>query len=445
MIPVVSPEQMTVIDSAAPESLQTLIGRAAWAVAVEARKMLGNTYGRRAWVLAGPGNNGADGREAARILERWGVRCRVFDALDPIPRPPGREHPDLVIDAAFGTGLTRPFNPPDLPAVPVLAVDIPSGVNGLTGERLGEPLAADRTVTFGAHKPGLLFGDGRQLSGVVSLAGLGLDCSATRTRLVTDQDLGAWPTRATDAHKWKAAVRIVAGDRGMSGATSLVVRGAFAAGATYVAVVGENGALPLEAVQTPLPDRWGETVEFTSNRFAALVVGPGMDPDDDGAFEQLAELLPVGRPLVLDGGALAHLRQAKKAVLHRTEPTVLTPHDGEFERLMGRRPGSDRIAESRALASEYGCIALLKGPTTCVADPEGNVRLVTAGDQRLATAGSGDVLSGVVAAGLATGLAALDAAALAAHLHGAAGSAGPVSLTAGMIPGLVGEVLETIV
>jgi NAD(P)H-hydrate epimerase len=444
MLPVVTPEQMRVIDESAPESLATLIGRAGWAVASEARQMLGGTYGTRVWVLAGPGNNGADGVEAARILSRWGVRCHVINALDPV-LPPGRSQtPDLIIDAAFGTGLTRPYSPPTLPPVPVLAVDIPSGVNGLTGERLGHPIPAARTLTFGAHKPGLLFGDGAELVGSVSVADVGLDCSNTQTHLMGDHDLETWPRRSADSHKWKAALRLVAGSSGMSGATALAASGAFAAGASYVGVLGESTLLPVEAVQEPRPDRWGTAVAETSDRFGAVVAGPGMNPDETGDADkdQLEELLSVGRPLVLDGGALAHLRDLSRLVSDRSSCTVVTPHDGEFERLMGRRPGADRIGATRELAARFSCVALLKGPTTCVANQDGDVRLVEAGDQRLATAGSGDVLAGVIAAGLAQELEPLDAASLGALLHGLAGSAGAATLTAGMLPSLVSAVLD---
>ena len=437
MLPVVTPDQMRLIDESAEESLETLIERAAWEVAIEVRHMLGGTYGKRVWVLAGPGNNGSDGVEAARILSRWGVRCRLIDPTRSEPQAPGSEKPDLIVDAAFGTGLTRPYSAPAVPTVPVLAVDIPSGVNGLTGECLGSPLPADTTLTFGAYKPGLLFSDGPRLAGSVRLAPLGLNCSNTQTHLLTPDDLGSWPQRRRNAHKWNAAVRIVSGSAGMSGATALTAHASFAAGASYVGVFGEGGALPVEAVQEPRPPRWGAALVASSDRFGAVVVGPGMDPEAQNDQDQVLELLTIDRPLVLDGGALAHLNDLQPAVAERRSPTVITPHDGEFERLMGRRPAPSRIDETRELASRYGCVALLKGPTTCVADPSGEVRLVNAGDQRLATAGSGDVLSGIIAAGLAQGLSSMDSASLGALAHGMAGSLGPNSLTAGLLPALV--------
>lgn len=437
---------MNAIDAAAPQSLETLIERAGWAVAAMARSMLGGTYGKRVWLLCGPGNNGADGRAAASVMTRWGVRCRVIpvgaDAMAPVPADRTPE-PDLVIDAAFGTGLSRPFDPPPLPNVEVLAVDIPSGVDGMTGELIGSPLRATRTITFGAYKPGLLFGSGADLSGQVTVATLGLDCSDVSTHLLQPDDLERWPQRPTGAHKWNAAVRVVGGAAGMSGATALVCSGAFAAGASYLDVLGEGAALPVEAVQSARRVSWGHDVVDLAERFGAVVIGPGMDRQGDDSLG-LRAALTVDRPLVLDGGALSQLDPIQSAIAGRSRPTVLTPHDGEFERLMGGRPGTDRIQAAREGAARFDCVFLLKGPTTVVANPSGAVRLVDAGDQRLATAGSGDVLSGVIAAGLAQGLDPMDAASLGSLLHGQAGSLGRRTLTASDLPGLIGEVLDSI-
>ena len=158
MIPVVTPDEMRAVDAAALEPVDVLVDRAGRAVARAAVRMLGGVYGRRVVVVAGPGNNGADGRVAATVLERRGVRVQVVspDELDVLVGI------DLVIDAAYGTGLSRPYEFPEVaPGVPVLAVDIPSGVDGLTGESLGRPRRADETVTFAALKPGLLHEPGR--------------------------------------------------------------------------------------------------------------------------------------------------------------------------------------------------------------------------------------------------------------------------------------------
>ena len=172
MIPIVTPEEMAAIDAAAPEPVDVLIERAGSAVARMARQMLGGTYGRRVNVIAGKGNNGNDGRAAARILDAAGVRVRMFDAAN---CPPGLPDADLVIDAAYGTGFRGEWRAPRVGAAPVLAVDIPSGVNGLTGEASRGALPADRTVTFAALKPGLVLAAGRNLAGDVEVVDIGLD------------------------------------------------------------------------------------------------------------------------------------------------------------------------------------------------------------------------------------------------------------------------------
>ena len=179
MIPIVTPDEMAAIDKAAPEPVEVLIERAGEAVARLAREMLGGTYGRTVNVIAGKGNNGNDGRTAAAALARRGVRVRRFDAADcPSTLPPA----DLVIDAAYGTGFRGEWRAPRVGAAPVLAVDVPSGVDGLTGAAGRGVLAADRTITFAALKPGLLLGAGRHLAGDVEVVDIGLD---TRRRAPT--------------------------------------------------------------------------------------------------------------------------------------------------------------------------------------------------------------------------------------------------------------------
>jgi len=181
MIPIVTPEEMAAIDKAAPEPVEVLIERAGAAVARLAREMLGGTYGRTVNLIAGKGNNGNDGRTAARFLAERGVRVRTFDAAD---CPPELPPADLVIDAAYGTGFRGEWRAPRAGAAPVLAVDIPSGVDGRTGEAGRGVLVADRTVTFAALKQGLLLGAGRNLAGDVEVVDIGLDTSRARAHLV---------------------------------------------------------------------------------------------------------------------------------------------------------------------------------------------------------------------------------------------------------------------
>lgn len=442
MIPVVTPEEMAALDAAAPEPVEVLVGRAGGAVARAAVQLLGGTYGRRVVVVAGKGNNGADGREAARRLRRAGVRVTVLDAAAGRSEVPPC---DLAVDAAYGTGFRGRWHPPRPRGAPVLAVDIPSGVDGSTGEAADDVLAAVRTVTFAALKPGLLLGRGRDVAGEVVVADIGLDVGAAGAGLVTDGDVGGWlPPRPRDAHKWRAAVWVVAGSPGMRGAATLAARGALRAGAGYVRLSTPGAApgdvAPLEAVGRPLPaEGWAEQVLADVGRFRAVVVGPGLGRGEEVAREvrRLVHRCPV--PVVVDGDAIVALAGERAGA----PPAVLTPHDGEYRRLCGRLPGPDRLGAARELAAATGAVVLLKGSTTVVAGPNGPVLLAAAGDARLATAGTGDVLSGVVGAFLAAGLDPPAAAAAAAHVHGRAAALGwPRGLVAGDLPELLPAVLE---
>jgi hydroxyethylthiazole kinase-like uncharacterized protein yjeF len=462
VIPVVTPEQMADVDRSAPEPVDVLVERAGFAVARAARRRLGGAYGRRITVVAGPGNNGADGRVAARWLEAWGARVAVVDARAIGPA----QHlgpADLVVDGAFGTGLSRPYDPPDTAGSAVLAVDIPSGLSGLTG--LGSSLSAELTVTFGALKPGLLLGHGPDRCGTVELVGLGLTSRAEALAsrwLVEDADLHALPRRPRQGHKWQTAVLVVGGSASMNGAPLMVAHGAMRAGAGY-ALVGvpgapEGGGLPPGAhVGLTLPaSDWAAAAAEAAQRVKAVVVGPGLGPQarsangDSGPESPVAYLLAsTGVPVVVDADGLNGLGDVatlRAVASGRAAPVVITPHEGEFARLTGHPPGEDRIADVVAVAAATGCVVLLKGSPTVVAGPDGQVRIAAAGTPRLATAGTGDVLSGVLAAFLARGLGPLDAAALAAHAHGRAAARGrSEGLVATDLPELVADFLSTAV
>lgn len=428
MLPVLTPQEMAAVDAAAPEPVEVLITRAGGAVARAAVRMLGGTYGRRVVVVAGRGNNGNDGRDAARRLARRGVRTIVIPAAEAPARLPAA---DLVIDAAYGTGFRGEYAAPDAGGAPVLSVDIPSGVDGLTGAVAGTAVVADRTVSFAALKPGHLFQPGRALAGEVELVDIGLDTSGATVGVVERADVAAWvPPRLVDAHKWRAALAVVGGSRGMTGAVHLVASAAQRAGAgmVRVSVPGvDDPPLPIEAVGMSAPAAgWEVAVLGQLDRFNALVVGPGLGPGAPAAagVSRLVSECPV--PLVVDGDGLGALSgQALDRISRRSAACVLTPHDGEFARLAGRPPGPDRIAAARQLAAATDAVVLLKGATTVVAAPDGRVRVSLVGDQRLATAGTGDVLSGVIGALLARGADAFDAAAAGAWLHGRAALAGP--------------------
>ena len=322
MIPILTPEEMAAVDAAAPEPVEVLIERAGAAVAAAALEVLGGGYGRRAVVLAGKGNNGADGRSAARRLRRRGVRVEVVDALD----APGRlPECDLVIDAAYGTGFHGEHHAPEVGSTPVLAVDIPSGVSGLTGEVHGRALAAARTVTFAALKPGLLLEPGRSLSGDLQVADIGLDLGVVRSGLVQRDDVAAWlPSRPTQAHKWQFALLVVAGSPGMTGAARLTAAAAQRAGAGMVRAgapgLDDDRSRPIEAVGVPLPARgWGEDALAAADRCHAIAVGPGLGTSD-ATRAGIRVLLSADLPVLIDGDGLSVLGDAVADALGRANP-----------------------------------------------------------------------------------------------------------------------------
>ena len=422
--------------------------RAGGFVARAALDMLGGSYGRRVVVVAGKGNNGADGRDAATRLRRRGVRVEIVEAVD---SPEHLPSVDLVVDAAYGTGFRGEYRAPDPEGAAVLAVDIPSGVDGLTGEAADGAVRADHTVTFAALKPGLLLGDGAARTGQVEVVDIGLDVSGAGAWLVQRPDVAAWlPERPRESHKWQSAVWVAAGSPGMTGAPELCSRSALRAGAGLVrlGIPGEEDPPEtLEVIGRPLPVKdWDGHVLAELDRFRALVVGPGLGRDEEqgAAVRRLVAKAPCAVVLDADGiSALGSMKEAADLFKARSQPTVLTPHEGEYKRLTGEQVPSDRIGSVRDTARRLGVTVLLKGSTTVVADPDGRTLLSAAGDPRLATAGTGDVLSGIVGAFLSQGLSGLHAAAGAAWVHGAAAHLGwRRGLVAGDLLDLVPAVLS---
>jgi NAD(P)H-hydrate epimerase len=453
--PVVTVAEMRAIDEEAAATVDhaVLVDRAGTAVAASALRLLGGAYGRRVVVVAGKGSNGADGRVAAARLRRRGARVDVVEAADAPDRIP-REGVDLVVDAAYGTGFRGSYRAPSVPAgVRVLAVDIPSGVDGDTGEACGEPLRADVTVTFAAMKPGLLQGDGPLLAGAVEVVDIGLAVDRARLWVVEDSDVARLlPVRARDSYKWQSAVAVIAGSPGMTGAAELCAHAAYRAGAGMVRL-GVPGADPAlltagEAVATELASHsWAPTALEMVTRCHSLVVGPGLGRAEDTATEVRTLVAAAAVPVVVDADGLVALGSgpAVTGVVGGTTGVrcVLTPHDGEFAALAGGAPGADRIDAARSLARRSRAVVLLKGPTTVVAEPGGTALLVTAGSPRLATAGTGDVLSGAIGAFVARGLPLFEAAGLAAHVHGRAAALGPPEgLVAGDLADLLGRWLS---
>ncbi len=325
-----------------------------------------------------------------------------------------------------------------------------------TGEASGDAVRAERTVTFAALKPGLLQADGARLSGAVEVADIGIGFPMPQALLVEDADVALVPRRDRQGNKWTNAVGVAAGSAGMEGAAVLCTRGAMAAGAGMIRL-GAPGdpvaAWPTEAVRMRLPaEGWAGAFLDATAKCRSLVIGPGLGTGDSVAEQIRAVIAGAAVPLVIDADALTALGDvdAARALLDkRSAPSILTPHDGEYARIAGGPPGKDRLAAARRLAAGTGAVVLLKGPLTAVATPDGSavpdVLLAGAGGPSLATAGSGDVLSGIIGAFCARGVAAPTAAALAAHVHGRAAALGPSEgLVSGDLPGLVGRFLSSL-
>jgi NAD(P)H-hydrate epimerase len=417
--------------------------------------MLGGSYGKRVLLIAGKGHNGDDGRVAGYWLTQWGAAVEIVDADSAGNRFIDSRVTDLVIDAAYGIGFHGEWTPPIVFDVPVLAVDVPSGLNALDGSVSSGVLAADRTVTFAAPKVGMFFGSGPALCGVIDVIDVGIDTSDdVDTYLVEETDVAAWvPPREHDAHKWNHAVRVIAGSAGMEGAASLVGMSALRAGSGMVHMSWRAGSStfsqPTEIVGHVLPTTdWAPFVAADIARFGAMVIGPGLGRGDDVGAEIRAVLMRCDVAVVVDGDGISGAIDPHgdySTLRSRTAATILTPHDGEFASLGGDAMSADRIGATRDLALRIGSTVVRKGATTIISDAEGAVYLVASGDQRLATAGTGDVLAGIIGAFLARGLAGPEAAAAAAYVHGVAGSRTALEGTiARDVVGLISDVLSDV-
>jgi NAD(P)H-hydrate epimerase len=376
---------------------------------------------RKVCAVCGKGANGGDGRIALGLLRAEGRE--TSEELDP--------DADVVIDALFGTGFRGPprsdaaalIERINAHGAPVVAVDIPSGVDGSTGEVPGAAVRADVTVTMHGPKVGVVVAPGRFLVGEVVVGDIGLEDAETEHRAVTDDILGLVPRRGPRDTKYSAgSVLVVGGSPGMTGALCLAAEAAFRADAGYVAVATAKDALPvvearlLEAVKRPLDE-----VDEAAKRASALAIGPGLGRG--GERKQLVArlLAELELPAVVDADALFELEPGSWPA-----PRVLTPHSGELGRLLDEDSAwvdAHRLAAVRRAADEFGCVVLLKGADTLVAAGEQGVLVCANGLPSLATAGTGDVLTGIVGAFLSKGMDARLAAAAGAVAHQAASRA----------------------
>jgi len=458
-------------------------------------------------VLTGPGNNGGDGWAAALDLHAAGRDVRVFSVVDPsalkgIAADAAAEairsgvrfdvpsqaivasdlaEAALVVDALLGIGAKGALRDPlaawvsavNESGVPVLAVDVPTGVDSDTGAVAGTAVDADATVTFTALKRGLVLYPGAAFAGDLFVADIGVapviaDVKAAPEVWTAEEYAALIPLPAPDTHKnARGRVLVVAGSAAYPGAAILAARGAMRAGAGYVTLAVPDAVVPIAqghlaacpVVGLPqsrthtLSSAALEKVVALAREYDAVVLGPGLTVANGAATVARGMVAGIKVPLVIDADGLNALVDARDLLERRSAATVLTPHPGELGRLLGRSPGevqADRVSSSAELAGANRAV-VLKGAGT-VTSCDARQVINTSGSPALATAGTGDVLAGVIGALLAQGLGPLEAGALGAYLHGRAGEAAaaaltPVCVTAedipGWIPAAVAEVLDS--
>lgn len=436
-----------------PSSLMEVAGRSAadWIVTHRRAEIT-----KGVWVVCGPGNNGGDGYVIARTLHAQGVAVQAVGCGEPssetakqaeicrrsgVPthtRLPSGPTPGLVVDALFGIGCRRALSGQYLQtaericamACDVISVDMPSGVCADTGgTHGGAHITASATLTFEHAKRGLYLVAGPKAAGTLVVLPLHLGQPSRDDGLAQcwerDDVQASWPTRARDAHKGHSGhLLIIAGSRAMAGAAALTVKGAFSVGVGRVTLLTPQDAhirlsnLPPEAMLAP---GWREDLEVRPalGDYSAVVAGPGMGTPPPRMAQWLREIWQDStRPVIFDADALPFAMEGKRS------DRVLTPHPGEAGRLLHRPASSVNAArvDSVQQLSRRG-VVLLKGQHTLIGDPTGRLAFNTTGSPTLATAGSGDVLSGIVAGLAARGLPAWEASCAGAWLHGRAGEA----------------------
>jgi NAD(P)H-hydrate epimerase len=441
-------------------------------------------------VVVGKGNNGGDGLVLARLLREEGRWVDVLAAapLDELrgdaeanlralpgeaPKPLGAgamEGSGVVVDALLGTGFTGEPREPVASAIAainacgatVLACDVPSGVDASTGEVAGGAVRADLTCTFHGSKVGLHVAPGVTRAGAVEQVDIGVPRGApapASAGLISDRVLALYPRRGREGSKFSSGVVVVAGGaRGLTGAPTMAALAAQRAGAGYVQVAVPESAEPalslrlLEAMTRALPEQDGahvpggvEALLELAQRAGSVVLGPGLGRGDGAAAFARESARRLGVPLLIDADGLNAHAGRLESLQQRTAPTVLTPHAGELGRLLGRDPeaiGGRRLACAREAAQRSGAVVLLKGADTIVASPQGQVAISAGGTPALATAGTGDVLSGLIGTLLARGVDAFGAAALGCLAHVRAGSAAAALRTADGV--IAGDVIDAL-
>ena len=444
---VITPEESARLDRESPIAVATLMERAGLAVAI-ATAEVGAGYGDRVAVLAGRGNNGGDGYVAARYLARRGcavtvhalgpakgdaageAEARVRAAGVPVVELGAESRADFIVDALFGVGFRGELPEATAPWIgagaPIIAIDVPSGLDAATGEVATQAFTAARTVTFHALKPGHLLGEGPERCGRVDVADIGL-VGGRPELMVCEADDALRPARPRRGHKWDVgSVAVVGGSPGLTGAPLLTATGALQFGAGAVALICPRSLQPTYAAASSQVMTRGvgsgarfrpedvDEVLAAVERFDVVVVGPGLGPAQEKFVSGI--LAGVTGRLIVDADALNAL-DGPGLLAERAAPTVITPHAGEFKRLTGESPDY-RVASG--LPDSAGVVVVLKGSPTFVLGSERWV--VRSGGPELATIGTGDVLAGMIGALWARGLDGDLAARSGAYWHGRAGA-----------------------
>ena len=492
------PEILTVTQMSEVDRLATLSGVDNFTLMENAGRQVANEISKR-WsiqkttILCGPGNNGGDGyvvarhlqargwpievvcigdhssakADAAQMAKLWTGPKRSFDASEPI-------HGTLVVDAIFGAGLSRGLSPEliqlfediEMADIPVVAVDIPSGIHGDSAKFLddAQPWSAKLTVTFYRQKPAHVLQPARQYCGEIALKDIGIADGMLQVlaRELSAGEQSEWPCRENRgprnynelspmAHKYQRGhCFVVSGPSTMTGAARLAGLAALRAGAGLVTILGKGEALPVLAAQ--LTSVMVRTISVSTpisamladKRITAVVVGPGNGVGPE-THKNVTDILAAGIGAVLDADALTSFAAEPKSLfecLHAN--AVLTPHEGEFERLF---PGvlkrsTNRIEAARAAAKQSGAVMVLKGADTVIATPDGHAVINTNAPADLATAGSGDVLAGIIGGLIAQGLSAFDAAKQGVFFHGKCGRLAGRGMIAEDLPDLLPHVMH---
>lgn len=436
---------------------------------------------RRVLIVAGKGNNGGDGFVVARHLVNSGLDCdiclagkktdikgdamthmdvaaamgiKIFEMTDSIPPLEKAIHQsDLIIDALFGTGLNQPVNAYyrgiidaiNLSERPVVSLDIPSGLDSTTGRPLDEAVNADMTVTFCLPKVGTVIYPGAAYVGELVLADIGvprelLEKDTLMTHLILEGDIeDILIPRQPEAHKGAFGhLLVIAGSSGKSGAAVMTAQAAMRSGSglvTVAAPTGINSILQIKLTEVMTEPLLGRDEGFLDSSAiedalglmenkAAVVIGPGISRREETG-KMIRELVRrLTPPAVIDADAIWHLSRSKEIIRDAKNPLILTPHPGEMGHLMGissKEVQDDRMTASRRFATEYNCYLVLKGARTLIATPEGEVFINTTGNPGMATAGTGDVLAGMIGSFLGQGYSPLESCISGVYLHGRAG------------------------